>query len=387
MDYRIIERCYGPDIRRNDWAAEGTDLISAGGDLLILAEGDATVTRSDYTHGGGGDVEVQLTFNFERLGDGGSFTVHFNRSREGDGGFRVTMDCQGVTVRYRDRTLSTGDAPSTTRESSHTLKLATLADAFRIHLDGRCLAEGKMDPPGIDNEGWMALEVHNAGVRLLEFEESFIAHEMDDSEWERSDLLYDERFGQKSFRENWVCNGEEPEVSASSFTFRHMGNSILRERFESPIAVDCVATPVLTDRFTARVTDAIFIWMIDRPDGDLFEFMRSLPDAALTHYIPIPLYWVDFGGTNNVTTRFRRNPGRRLIRQFTDRPRLLDRNRAYRITTVQNDSISEFWVDGKRWIQYHDPDPITAGYIGFRAYVADLTVQDLKVWRIRLTPE
>ena len=385
MDYRILERCYGPHIHFNDWRAEGGQLTSTGGTLQILADEAATVIRSDYTHGGGGDVELQLAFNFEHIGEGGSFTVHFNRGRDGRGGFRVTFDPARVTVHYRDKMLYTGPSPST--EPEVTLKLVTLADSFAIHLDEVRMAEGAMDPPLTDNEGWMAFEICAAGVRILRFEESFIAHQTDCPAWERSDLLYDEGFGETSFGENWVCNGEQPGICGDSFTFRHMGNGILRKRFESPIAMDCVATPVPTDRFSAGVTDAIFIWMMDRSDGDLFEFMQSLPDAALTHYIPIPLYWVDFGGSNNVTTRFRRNPGRHLIRQFTDRPRLLDRGRTYRVTTVQNGNTSEFWVDGERWIQAYDPCPITAGHIGFRAYVADLTVHDLKVWRIRPAQE
>ena len=382
MDYRIVERCYGPHICFNDWRADGGELISAGGTLQILANEATTVTRSDYSHGGGGDVEMQLAFNFEHIEEGGAFTVHFNRGRNGRGGFRVTFDSAGVTLCYRDETLHTGPSPSTAREVTHTLRLVTLADSFAIHLNGACLAEGTMDPPLTDNEGWLAFEVGAAGIRILRFEECFIAHEVDYPAWERVDLLYDEPFGTTSFRENWVCNGEHPEICPDAYTFRHMGNSILTERFGAPIAVDCVATPVPTERFSSGITDAIFIWMIDKPDGDLFEFMRSLPDAALTHYIPIPLYWVDFGGTNNVTTRFRKNPGRHLIRQFTDGPRLLDRNRSYRITSVQNGNISEFWVDGERWIQTYDPNAITSGHIGFRAYVADLTVRDLKVWRI-----
>ena len=29
--------------------------------------------------------------------------------------------------------------------------------------------------------------------------------------------------------------------------------------------------------------------------------MRALPDAQLSNYVPLPLYWVDLGGTNNIT--------------------------------------------------------------------------------------
>jgi hypothetical protein len=135
--------------------------------------------------------------------------------------------------------------------------------------------------------------------------------------------------------------------------------------------------------YTAGVTDAIFIWMLDKSDGALFEYLRGLPDAGLGNLMPLNFYWVDFGGTNNVTTRLRKNPHRHMVRQFTDRARLLARGRSYRITLVQNGSFVEFWVDGKPWVRTHDPYALASGHIGFRAYIADLKVQDLKVWRIK----
>jgi hypothetical protein len=45
-------------------------------------------------------------------------------------------------------------------------------------------------------------------------------------------------------------------------------------------------------------------------------------------------------------------------------------------------NVIEFRVDGERWVQAWDPDPLTEGYIGFRAFVAGLAVHELKVWRI-----
>ena len=42
----------------------------------------------------------------------------------------------------------------------------------------------------------------------------------------------------------------------------------------------------------------------------------------------------------------------------------------------------EFWVDGKRWMAAYDPDPHSAGHVGFRAYCADLRVESIEVWRV-----
>jgi len=133
------------------------------------------------------------------------------------------------------------------------------------------------------------------------------------------------------------------------------------------------------------VSDAIFIWMIDRPDGGFSEFLRERNergDAGLQGLMPLPFYWVDFGGTNNVTTRMRKDPHRHMIRQFTDRPRLLERDRTYGITCVQNGRFVEFHVDGEPMVRAYDEHPLTSGHVGFRAFITDLKVESLKVWRI-----
>jgi len=168
-----------------------------------------------------------------------------------------------------------------------------------------------------------------------------------------------------------------------------MSVNMLTKHFDGPIAVDCMVTPGTDSeqkRDTGMVTDAIFIWMMSKPDGDLFEYMRQLESASLAHYMDLPFYWVDFGGTNNQTTRLRRNPHRRMIRQLNTRPYLLKRDHTYDVTLVQNGKTGEFWVDGERWIQFRDPTPHTHGHIGFRAYTASLAVHSLKVWRIQPRP-
>ncbi len=382
MNYRVIEQHYGPEIHFNDWETKGGDLVSAGGALQIFAEGAATITRNDYPLPGGGDIELSLSFNFERIADDGSLSVQFNCARKNAVGFQVIIDKQHVTALHKDQEVFKGDSPSTKKDVSHTVKLITLAESYAIYLNGQCLASGQMDPPFTENEGRLKLIVHDADVRILACEENFIVHDMGFPGWERTELLYEEKFGEASLASNWACTGEAPEFREDCALFNPMSVCALKHRFEGPIAVDCIATPSPTEEFSAGVTDAIFIWMLDKPEGDLVEYMEGLPDGSLSHYMPLPFYWVDFGGTNNKTTRMRKNPHRHMVRQFSDRARLLDRNRSYQVTMVQNGNIIEFWVDGERWIQLYDPKPLVAGHIGFRAYVAGLTISQLKIWRI-----
>ncbi|MFO7946823.1 MAG: DUF6250 domain-containing protein [Armatimonadota bacterium] len=386
MDYRTIETHYGPWIHFNDWQltdGEG-ELHSPGGTIQILTDGTADVVRNEYPLPGGGDLEFNISFNFERADADSSAMFYFDKNRDGIG-FQVKIGADGVEALHKDEVVYTGKPLSMQRDAVHEITLVTLGESYGIHLDGECIAEGHLDPPYTENEGRLGVIVENAGLRIITCEENFIVHDVDYPEWERGELLYEEQFGQESFDKNWVTNGEAPTVSDDQIIWNPTSVNMMRQHFEGPIAIDCRVTPQegsLKDRDTGMVTDAIFIWMMEHPEADLFQYMQELETASLFNYIELPFYWVDFGGTNNQTTRFRQNPHRHMIRQFDSRPRLLKRYHTYDITMVQNGNIVEFWVDGERWIQTWDPTPLTEGYIGFRAYVAGLAVHDLKVWRI-----
>jgi len=275
------------------------------------------------------------------------------------------------------------------RSDNIAVQFVTLGERYALRINDAWVLSGRMEPPYTDNEGWMLIETANADIRLQSFKEDLIIADKSIPKWRRTDLLYEESFSQESLRDNWIVNTSTPQSGIErlprAFIFRHMCNGFLRQRFDSPVVVDCVATPVPTKDGSAGISDAIFIWMIDKPEGDFCAFLNERSersDAGLGGLMPLPFYWVDFGGTNNVTTRMRKHPHRHLIRQFTDRPRLMARNRTYRITCVQNGNFVEFWVDGNPMIQAFDEHPITSGHVGFRAYVADLQVESLKVWRI-----
>lgn len=386
MEYRVIETSYGPWIHFRDWRlADGEgELHAPGGTVQILTDTTADVVRDNYPLPGGGDVETTLTFNFERAHAGSAATFYLNRSREGTG-FRVRFDADGVRAHHMDELVYEGAAVSMERPAVHELKLVTLGDAWALALNGEQIAEGRLEPEDAANTGQPGVIVQDAGVRVLTCEESFIAHDVDFPQWQRGELLYEETFGADAIAENWVVNGEAPAVAGDSVTWNAMSVNMLQKRFEGPIAIDCRVTPQEDspkERDTGLVTDAIFIWMMEHPDGDLFEFMRGLDSASLLNYMELPFYWVDFGGTNNLTTRVRKNPHRHMVRQFDDRPRLLKRYHTYDVTMVQNGHINEFRVDGECWAQWWDPAPLTEGYIGFRAYVAGLRLHELKVWRI-----
>ena len=391
MDYRAEETLYGPEIRFNDWRLEKGEKDRGGGALLLIGEPEASVIRDDLPYGGGGDVALSIGFEIEGMGEKGSIAIRFNRGRSGQDvrGFLVEIDRERLRVTLAGEEIASRDCGAGTEPGPHRIELATLYERFLLRYDDSDVAGGTMKPPYTDNEGWLSLACREANLRVLSVQEQTIQHPAPAPPWERAEALYVEDFREQSFHDNWICNraGEEgiPVFRPNSYLFRHMSNCLIRRPFSAPIAVDFTARPVPSEKHSAGVTDAIFIWMAQHPSADLLDFLdrqTAQGKADLRMLLPCPFYWVDFGGTNNVTTRLRKNPQRHLMRQYTDAPRLLARDHTYQITVVQNNGFVEFWVDGEPMIRIFDPEAIETGRVGIRAYCADLEISGLSVWRI-----
>lgn len=133
--------------------------------------------------------------------------------------------------------------------------------------------------------------------------------------------------------------------------------------------------------------------MVNAPGGDLDGFWREHDDPrAEDNDLLRPLlegggYWVDYGGTNNMTSRLRRNPRRHLIRQYTDRGRLLNPgrtldNRPYRVSFSQVEGFVEYRIDDSVVFSAFDPEPYTSGHVGVRAFCAPVEIRGLDVWSV-----
>ncbi|MBO0358658.1 methyltransferase [Hymenobacter sp. BT186] len=102
-------------------------------------------------------------------------------------------------------------------------------------------------------------------------------------------------------------------------------------------------------------------------------------------YDQLPMYYVGMGGNTNTTTRFRKyqpNGTRTLLQEYTDAAHLLAPNRAYKIKTIVQNGTTSFWVDGQCYFTYQDPDPLRAGYFGFRATKSRQEIDDLRVYQL-----
>ncbi|MBI3986282.1 MAG: hypothetical protein HY343_05155 [Lentisphaerae bacterium] len=386
MNYDILETLYGPGLRPEDWAGEGAGnlhydaappatlsvALRAGAETVILA-------RTWHPLGSGGDVEVSVNLEILEAGAESSCLVKFNHqpNTRAATGISVRAGAGALIVCLKDREIAR--RPGGLAPGRFQVRLATLGEFFAVWVQDDCLVEGRMDPPFTDNEGWLAIEVRRTVFLLRSVEERAIAHRVAWTGWTRSERLFSTRFEALA---DWTFNGAAPKVADGACVFQPVSLGVLNRLFEGPLAVECRATPLPAPGCPSAVSDAIFLWMLTHPQGDLLEYLRGLPDAALRHYMPLAFYWMDFGGTNNATTRLRKNPNRHLIRQFTDPARLLTSGRTYAITLVQAEHQVEFWVDGRRWIRAWDARPLRAGHIAFRSLISPLVIRELAVWRI-----
>jgi len=400
MDYLIAETNYGPAIRFRDWEVENGRLQAPGGTVQFFGEDDTQVTFAVYPIGGGGDVEQTLSFEVERLAPSGSMAVQFNdnpwRHVENEG-FTCTFDESSLTVRLGSQELYRGPHAPLRPGVTHTLKLATLDHRYELVYNDSVVSSGPLDNAKKQNEGTLRLHLSHCDIRLLSYTENFIRHPRQTPRWQKAELLYEETFGRNSLATNWYVNrgthGGDDQVGDvlvqdDAFVVKHRCVMYSRQAFTGPLAIEAVVTPQPSAAHSAGVTDVIFLWNIDYR-GDFIAYLKERERATaprtdlLNEYPDTPFYWIDFGGTNNRTTRLRRAPNRWMMRQFNDRARLLARGRTYRLTMVQNGNFVEFWVDGQPLIRQYDPNAIARGHMAIRAYNADTKVESLKIWRIR----
>jgi rhamnogalacturonan endolyase len=130
-----------------------------------------------------------------------------------------------------------------------------------------------------------------------------------------------------------------------------------------------------------RLSDFNHFWMARDPaNANLFTRSGKFED-----YDRLDMYYVGFGGNTNSTTRFRRYGGgqRALLGEFKDASHLLAPNRDYRVEIAVYQGCTRMRVDGAEVFAYRDPQPLTAGYFGFRTTWSHQTIDDLKVYQLK----
>jgi rhamnogalacturonan endolyase len=104
--------------------------------------------------------------------------------------------------------------------------------------------------------------------------------------------------------------------------------------------------------------------------------------GVFEEYDSLRMYYIGMGGNTNATTRFRKYHGdgnKPLLQEYLNKDYLLKPNTDYLITLIVKDGLSEYFVNGKKYFSYKDPEPLTEGYFGFRTTWSRQQISDFKI--------
>ncbi|SEW46381.1 rhamnogalacturonan endolyase [Chitinophaga sp. YR573] len=155
----------------------------------------------------------------------------------------------------------------------------------------------------------------------------------------------------------------------------------VNKRLEGNIKIEYKRKVLTEDKINDRLSDLNTFWMAQDPlNPNLFT-----RNGVLERYDSLKLYYVGMGGNTNSTTRFRKYEGngiRTLIQEYKDADHLLKKDKEYKITIIVKDGVSSYFVDDVLYFTYKDPNPITAGYFGFRSTWSRQEISQLRIYKL-----
>lgn len=155
----------------------------------------------------------------------------------------------------------------------------------------------------------------------------------------------------------------------------------VNKRLEGNIKIEYKRKVLTENRINDRLSDLNTFWMAQDPlNPNLFT-----RNGILERYDSLKLYYVGMGGNTNSTTRFRKYEGngtRTLLQEYKDAGHLLKKDKEYKITIIVKDGVSSYFVDDVLYFRYKDPDPITAGYFGFRSTWSRQEISQLRIYKL-----
>lgn len=153
-----------------------------------------------------------------------------------------------------------------------------------------------------------------------------------------------------------------------------------------PISIEYEAKMIQAGGTNDRVSDLNCFWMAtdSRSPGNFFGIHRS---GKFSDYDQLHTYYVGLGGNSNTTTRFRRYIGQQDNRpllpehDLKDAQFLLRRNVAQTIRLIASGGRIQYFRDASLIFDFHDPDPYTHGYFGFRTTYSHVEFRRFRVYR------
>lgn len=203
-------------------------------------------------------------------------------------------------------------------------------------------------------------------------------------------LLFEDRFNSLK---NWFVELEKPGlVSAEGGVLKidvPAGCTLwLKQELTSPVRIEYEATMIKAGGPNDRVSDLNCFWMATdaRSPDNLFATRRS---GKFADYNQLRAYYVGQGGNSNRTTRFRRYIGDPVLRpllpehDLKDPAVLLEPNVPQRIRLEARGGTIRYFNNGRLIFNFHDAEPYTHGWFGFRTTWSHVELRNFRVYRPR----
>ena len=195
------------------------------------------------------------------------------------------------------------------------------------------------------------------------------------------------------FSDDWVAEVERPgniEVRDGVLAIDVPAGCTLwfKHELTGPVSIEYDAKMIQAGGPNDRVSDLNCFWMATdaRSPDDFFAAKRS---GKFADYDQLRTYYVGQGGNSNSTTRFRRYIGQQDLRpllpqhDLKDPAVLLQANVTQSIQLVASGSRIQYLRDGKMIFDFHDPEPYTRGYFGFRTTRSHIEMRRFRVTKLQ----
>ena len=188
---------------------------------------------------------------------------------------------------------------------------------------------------------------------------------------------------QKQFKRYWQIESESPDYRLSFLgdtceILSPKGLTLWRkEKMHDNMSVEYDVCVMDEGKDGDRLSDMNCFWLASDPQHKDIWARSNWRSGVFLRCYTLQMYYLGYGGNGNTTTRFRRYDGNEegvtdeskrptILKEYTDAAHLLKANHWYHLKIVSQHGHTRFFVDGEMLVDYHDPQPLTSGWFGFR---------------------
>ena len=205
---------------------------------------------------------------------------------------------------------------------------------------------------------------------------------------------------QKQFKRYWQIESESPDYRLSFMgdtceILSPKGLTLWRkEKMHDNMTVEYDVCVLDEGKEGDRLSDMNCFWLASDPSHKDIWARASWRSGIFLRCYTLQMYYLGYGGNGNTTTRFRRYDGNEagvtdvskrpaILKEYTDAAHLLRANHWYHVKIVSKGGHTCFFVDNELVVDYHDPQPLTSGWFGFRTTWSRVRITQFKTSELR----